>query len=330
MLATGTAIGHAGELLQGAVSEADTVCPFLITLPAPWLKSAARVSPDAGPDSSVTPAGKRKALTAALLFLRRHGVRDAIHLTIRSSIPVGRGCGSSTSDCVAAVRAAAALARVSAGPDEIARVVNDAERATDPTMYESVVAFRHRHGTVLRRLAQELPPARVLVIDAAPETAGIDTLCLPERQYSGDELREYGSLLDRFGVAIAARSLPCLAAVARASADLNQAFLPTPNYDAYCRLARKAGAHGLAIAHSGTTVSLLFSPGAVLGPWLTRDIELLGGGVVTPSWGCGLPALEVLDRGATGATIPPGAGNAGFEHTTRLDELRRDAVEGDL
>src|SRR5579864_2392378 len=38
-----------------------------------------------------------------------------------------------------------------------------------------------------------------------------------------------------------------------------------------------------------------------------------------------LPAFEVLDRRATGTTVPPGAGNAGFKHTARPDRLCRNA-----
>ncbi len=281
MLATGTATGHAGELLQGALPDGPGVCPFLITLPAPSLLSTAKAAFVAGPEFSVTPPEKQKALTAARLFLRRHGIGRAIRLTIEGNIPVGRGCGSSTSDCVAAVRAAAKLARISPSGDEIARIVNDAERATDPTMYETVVAFRHRQGTIVRAFREALPPMRVLVVDAAPDAPGIDTLSLPERRYSAEELREYALLLGNFDRAIAAGSLPCLAAVAQASAELNQTFLPTRNYRAYCCLAQEAGARGLAIAHSGTVVSFLFSSGTVVVPWLGREIERLGGSVVT-------------------------------------------------
>jgi uncharacterized protein involved in propanediol utilization len=257
------------------------VCPFLITLPAPSLISIAKARFGAGPEFSVTPPEKQKALAAARLLLRQYGISHVIHLAVESNIAVGRGCGSSTSDCVAAVRAAAKLVCVSPSRDEIARIVNEAERATDPTMYDAVVAFRHRHGSPLRAFTETLPPMRVLVVDTQPDAPGVDTLCLPERRYSAGELREYALLLALFERAIAARSLRCLAAIAQTSAEFNQVVLPTRNYRAYCRLAQDAGAQGVAIAHSGTVISLLSSPGTALVPWLGSEIERLGGSVVT-------------------------------------------------
>ena len=99
------AIGHAGEVLQGAVRLGDVVEPFLVTLPAPLFRSTATVSTANG--WSVHPDWKTKALRAAQLACESWGQRSPLKILIDSEIPVARGCGSSTADCVAVIRAVA-------------------------------------------------------------------------------------------------------------------------------------------------------------------------------------------------------------------------------
>ena len=87
------AAGHAGELLQGAIRFGGLIEPFLITLPAPWLRSRAEIA-DAEA-WSVEPVWKPKALNAARLAALEFGWTGSASLRVHSAIPVARGYGSS-------------------------------------------------------------------------------------------------------------------------------------------------------------------------------------------------------------------------------------------
>lgn len=102
----GSSIGHAGELLQGAIWHDSSPAPFLVTLPAPPFVSRATIRMGEDADDNVQPAWKTKALRAArVAWTHLGGHEGSLRLTVTSQTPVGRGCGSSTSDCVAAIRA---------------------------------------------------------------------------------------------------------------------------------------------------------------------------------------------------------------------------------
>lgn len=57
------AIGHVGEILQGAIRYRGALEPFLISLPAPLIRSVATAEP--APCWSIEPEWKTKALRAA-------------------------------------------------------------------------------------------------------------------------------------------------------------------------------------------------------------------------------------------------------------------------
>ena len=100
------AIGHHGELIQGVFEgEKARLHRVLVTLPALRLKSEARFETSEITNLTVDPAHKAKAAAAARLTLDLLKTTDGGTLSIKSSIPVGRGYGSSTADVVAAIRA---------------------------------------------------------------------------------------------------------------------------------------------------------------------------------------------------------------------------------
>ncbi|MCX6605958.1 MAG: hypothetical protein NTV52_20530, partial [Acidobacteria bacterium] len=78
-------MGHVGEILQGALGGE----PFLVSLPAPWLRSVVTVR--ASEAWMVTPADRTKALRAAQLA----SISGAFSVAVESEMLVGRGCGSS-------------------------------------------------------------------------------------------------------------------------------------------------------------------------------------------------------------------------------------------
>ena len=242
----GEAIGHAGEILQGAIRLDGRVEPFLVTLPVPSLRSA--VSASNAAEWRVTPAWKTKALVAAQLAWTGAG---ALEIVVESDIPVGRGCGSSTADCVAAVRAVADL-----DAEEVAAIVNRAEQASDATMFDlEPMAFLPRAGTVLRRFEGEWPAMDVKVIDMGGPP--IDTLQCAVPDYTAEELDEFTVLLADLQSAVAEGDAAGLGRVALRSGTIHQRYRPHPEWDSVTARAMAAGALGVARAHSGTVAAVL-------------------------------------------------------------------------
>lgn len=234
------AIGHAGEILQGELNGEA----FLVTLPAPGLRSRAIAQRSCG--WTIDPPTKLKALRAAQL-----AASGPFNIRIDSTIPVGCGYGSSTADCVAAVRSLANLAAA-----QIAKIVHQAEGATDSTMYgEQPVVFLPRLGQLLKPLAGVWPHAHVTVIDLGGEV--VDTLATPLPTYTGQELQAFVDLLALLEAGFANGDLQQIAQVASASARIHQAHRPHPDWQDAHNALTAAGSLGVARAHSGSLIAAL-------------------------------------------------------------------------
>lgn len=247
----GRAIGHAGEILQGAIRMAGGIEPFLVTLPVPEFQSTATVQQAA--TWCIEPQWKMKTLRATQLAM---GSKDPLAVTISSNIPVGRGCGSSTADCVAAVRAVADLLDASWEAEDIARLVHRAELASDSTMFDlRPVAFLPRMGELLRSLGMAWPPVSVDVIDmGGPDVATLDC---GVSAYTERELDEFVTLLDDLERAIGIGDVRGIGRVALRSAEIQQRYRPHSCWDAVRVQAMAEGASGVAVAHSGTVAAVL-------------------------------------------------------------------------
>ena len=256
----GTAIGHHGEVLQGAVRDASgRLRRALVSLPCTRFRASATFEPDGGP-LRVSPAGKVKALRAAALLLDRLGLQDeGGMLSVESGIPQAWGLGSSTADVVAALRAVARAFRARLTAEEIATLAVRAEVASDSTMFgESAVLFAQREGAVLEYFGWPLPPMELLGFNADPAGAGIDTLDLPPAEYTWREVEAFRPLLGLLRHGLRTRDAALVGRVASASARVNQRFLPTPGFRELERIAADAGAAGVQVAHSGVVAGLLF------------------------------------------------------------------------
>jgi uncharacterized protein involved in propanediol utilization len=255
----GVATAHHGELFQGQVRDsAGTLRRCLVSLPCMSLYSWVTFQPDASSVLSIDPARKSKTRAAIELTLDYLGAPAVGGLvTIVSNIEEGKGYGSSTADCVAAVRAIAQAFGQRLADDEIARLVVGAEIASDNTMFDHAVLFAQREGVVLEDYGKAVPRLDVLGIDS--DRRGIvDTLTYPPAPYSRDELELFQTLLGAVRRAMRTQDAVLLGRVATASAAVNQRFLPKPLFPEIRRIAELAGAVGVAVAHSGTVLGILF------------------------------------------------------------------------
>ncbi|WP_100444528.1 GHMP family kinase ATP-binding protein [Glycomyces xiaoerkulensis] len=249
--------GHHGEILQGAFRVAGEEVRALITLPMPdkTAEATVRILPEPGKIS--VPAGKTKAAAAARLTLGHLGLDSGCEISLRNDIPASLGMGSSTADVVATIRAVGDSVGQRLPGAVVARLAVEAETAADSIMYPgSVPLFAHREGRILETLGPELPP--LLVLGFKLDVAGIDTLEMRPARYTREEKARLGVLLAAARHAIGTGDPVLLGKVASASAAVNQRFIERPLLPELTRLARRAGAVGVQIAHSGSVAGVLF------------------------------------------------------------------------
>ncbi|MFF8261988.1 GHMP kinase [Streptomyces virginiae] len=267
----GHASCHHGEILQGTfLDSTGRRCAGLVTLPMSGPGSRAEFTLRAGsPPTALTvrPADRTKAARAAALAVeecaRRRGEPPCGgELRISGDIPVGLGMGSSTSDVIAVIRAVADSYAMRLAPAAVARLAVRAELACDPLMLDArPVLFAQREGRVLEVLGSRLPPL-VVVGCALGGGAPVDTLSLPARVHDDHDVRAFERLRVLLRRAVATGDAGLLGRVATASARRGQRVLRHPEFDALVAIARRLGAVGVQIAHSGAVAGLLLDPAA--------------------------------------------------------------------
>jgi uncharacterized protein involved in propanediol utilization len=273
----GLAFGHAGEFLQGAIGDGGALRRILISIPAPGLRSNAIFSAADHDEIAVTPKWKRKSLKAFhLAWLQFSSARPCGTLTIRSDIPVSRGMGSSTADCVAAIRAAASHWNCELPPDRIAMLAHQAECFSDATMYEDrLVVFQHCEGRIHENLRGDTPHLQLLIVEASNGSRKVDTDLLARPDYSPEEIRQFSQCLSRFGHATATNDIQQIAAIATISARINERYHPNHKLDELERIAAETGGLGVAVAHSGNIQILLYEPFSLGEPVLRKVSDSL-------------------------------------------------------
>jgi uncharacterized protein involved in propanediol utilization len=224
-----------------------------------------------------------KAAAGARLALRHLGMDGwGGRLEVRSSIPRGRGLGSSTADVVATVRAVANAVGRSLPPEELATIAVAAESASDSLMYDRPVLFAQRDGIALEVFGRPLPAFTVVGGDLNEGGSGVDTLDTPLPRYSVWELAAFQALRGAVRRALTLGDVELLARVATASSRINQRHRPLPGLDWLLETFRGWGALGVQVAHSGTVVGVLCRAGE------RKSIELAERGLrslgIAESW----------------------------------------------
>ncbi|AZO14733.1 kinase [Mesorhizobium sp. M2A.F.Ca.ET.043.05.1.1] len=256
---TGTAIAHHGELIQGVFKDdGGRLHRGLVTLPIAGLRSEASFARSDDDAIVVHPDHKIKASAAARLTLDFLNVTGGGVLTLQSSIPVGHGYGSSTADVVASIRAVAATLKIQLRPSSIGRLAVAAERASDAIAFDDhAVLFAQREGVVIENFGGALPPLLLLGFKAK-DGIPVDTLQLPPARYDSAEIQEFGVLRALVARAVRHQDPDLLGRAASASAVISQRHLPKQGFHEVAEIARRAGACGVQVAHSGSLFGLIF------------------------------------------------------------------------
>jgi uncharacterized protein involved in propanediol utilization len=257
----GSSSAHHGEIFQGVIEGPDgRLHRGLVSLPCDMFCSEATFTPDLTGVVRVTPHWKVKARKAIELFLARDGQnRRGGHLHIQSTVPIGWGLGSSTSDITAAIRATADAFGERITRREMAALAVEAETASDSTMFKyPLVLFAQREGAILERFSAQLPGLAVLGFNTDATRRGINTLELAPARYSCWEIEAFRPLVGLLRRAIETQDPKAIGCVATASSYINQRHLPVPHFDKLIKIRESVGALGLQVAHSGTVAGFLF------------------------------------------------------------------------
>jgi uncharacterized protein involved in propanediol utilization len=271
----GTSTAHYGELFQGQIEDANgRLRRCLLSLPCHSLVSRVLFEPKEDEPLIVFPSQKTKTSRAAQRTLDYLGFENyGGWLTVTSNIDEAKGCGSSTADCVAAVIAVAQAFHTNLTEEQIAKLVVDAEVASDNVMFRNAVLFAQREGVVLEAYGRPLPDVEVLGFDCG---GVVDTLSYPPAQYSRRDIRVFEILIAGLRRAIRTDDIALLGRIATVSAAINQSFLPKPFFSETCALTHECGGLGVAVAHSGTVVSIMLAPNA---PALNHSIDRIRTGL---------------------------------------------------
>jgi L-threonine kinase len=178
-------------------------------------------------------------------------------LSIRSELPPGKGCASSSADMVAAALAIQSAFGVSISQASLAQAMSSIE-PSDGVMYRGIVSFYHREG-VLRKFLGCLPS---LIIVGLDEGGQVDTVEFNERSkpFGQAHRAEYEDLLLGAERAVARSDLRTLGEISTRSAIMNQEILPKNHLDLLLNMRRRYEALGVVVAHSGTQLGLLLDP----------------------------------------------------------------------
>jgi len=278
--------GTCGELVQGTLSGND----FLITCPVNWFSrvTVAIDCPESGrseipdgnfanfirPDAQTTnqdspisagrivfPPERVKTARAVRKTLDRMGCPGlGAVIEVDSSLPVGKGMGSSTADLSAACYAVAAALNRRLSPEAVAEIVLSIE-PSDGTFSPGIILIDHVTGRFQERIGEPFPLG-LLALDFG---GAVDTVEFHRRSdlaglnaANEPAIRQAVQLVrDGFQHQDPAR----IGEGATISALANQRVLPKPHLEAIIDQVLAQGAYGVNVAHSGTVIGILLPPG---------------------------------------------------------------------
>lgn len=222
--------GHMGELVQGRMGKGGPLA--LVTLPCTRVRVRARFGDGTPP------------LAAAMAARLDH---KGAAIAIDANVPPGCGAGISTATLLATLR----LLAPGLSPEADSAHMLAVEGAVDP------LAFAPSPPRIwASRMAQTLE-----ILPVFPRLVAVGGFDGPG-QVTNPADGNFPDMSEAF--ALLRKASPAhIGQAASLSAKANQQRNPRPNWVAVQNIARQTGALGVAVAHTGSAISLLFEPGAV-------------------------------------------------------------------
>ncbi|WP_316668662.1 hypothetical protein [uncultured Propionibacterium sp.] len=249
--------GTFGELLQGYTFDSGRVHHFLFTSPIVEYQVKAYLTPKDNLNQNLD-QDKTKALSMLHALADETNVDlDDLVLHVKSNIPMGKGCSSSTADIVATAIAfydyffpQVPLPVASALISHIAMTLERGEYL----LYPGITACAQEEYKAIKKYHTNMG----LTIIGVDEGGKVDTVDFhathpPCKDYS----ETYQKLFDQMDTALVKNDRWEVGRIATASSELHQKVLPKRSYDCALRLVDEVHACGLCVAHSGTMIGIL-------------------------------------------------------------------------
>lgn len=246
--------GTCGELVQGHLKDGT---PFHVISP---IKLYTKVQLSLAPSSSLDLSGinpefkKVKTALELVLNLFQCGPKK-ITLNHQSDLEIGKGMASSAADILASSHALALALGQNLSLQSMASIMSSIE-SSDVLMYPGLAAGNHKTGELIHQF-KWYPKYRVVMIIPPDQ---LDTHMAP----LDDKIKqkeEYQKIFDQLLKAERSQDELAFAHAATISAELNQEFVKTPNFKWIHSEYQSWKSLGLACAHTGTVLGLLFSEG---------------------------------------------------------------------
>jgi L-threonine kinase len=251
--------GTCGELVQGQLAGDD----FLVSFPVNMF-SKVTVELNTGGIIDVYPKWCTKvklAVRNTLAYFNREDLGAAI--TISSQLPVGKGWASSSADIFGAISGVAIALNQELPTASLAQLALAIE-PTDSIFTPGLAVFDHVKGTRLEPLGPALP----LQVLACEFDDTVDTLSFNKRadlaslnKAKEAQVREALELVIQ---GVNEQDLKKVVRGATISAQAHQQILYKPYLNKIVKISAEYGSLGVNIAHSGTTVGILFPPEAAI------------------------------------------------------------------
>lgn len=252
--------GTCGELVEGTIDGKN----FLISCPIDlWSEITFKNSSEESEEDNCFKADMflsktRQAISTALPLLSIENTKFSI--SRESTIPEGKGMGSSTADISAGLAAAARAYNKDISSCFIADIALGVE-PSDATMYPGIYLFDHKNG-LLRHYLNAPLPADIVVLDPGGQ---IDTMKFNSSK-SLAELNAKKEPLVRKAYKLVVeglheKDLEKVGRGATISAEANQELLLKPELENIIIWAQEIKSFGVIAAHSGTVIGVLLSPG---------------------------------------------------------------------
>ncbi|MBS4024817.1 MAG: hypothetical protein KGZ96_03975 [Clostridia bacterium] len=245
--------GTCGELVQGHL-DGDN---FLVSFPINMFSQVTIELNSAG-IIDVYPEWCTKVKLAVRNTLAYFNRQDlGAHVAISSQLPVGKGWASSSADIFGAISGIAIALNQELSTASLARLALAIE-PTDSIFAPGLAVFDHVKGTRLEFLG----PALTLQVLACEFHDTVDTMSFNKRadlvslnKAKEEQVREALELVMQ---GVNEQDLKKVARGATISAQAHQQILYKPYLNKIAKISAEYGSLGVNIAHSGTTVGILF------------------------------------------------------------------------
>lgn len=246
--------GTCGELIQGKLNNLD----FLISFPVN-LYSKVIIELNNTGIIEVKPwwcTKAKEAVKATMTLLKQQQL--GVKVTIVSQLPIGKGWASSSADIIGAIYGTALALNKNFTYEEVAQLAISIE-PTDGVFLPGLAVFNHIKGNSIELLGPSLE-MQVLTLEFEEAINTIDfNNCNNLLNLNKEKEAAVACALNLIKQGIKEQEASKVAQGATISAFAHQRILNKPYLQEILNIALKHGALGINIAHSGTTIGILFS-----------------------------------------------------------------------